>query len=80
MHPGPSRSASQATSVVFTPDQEGAEAAIGDRAGVIGPCKEDGHRGRNFLKGRLANQVNAVMNAIGDNFRLILKGVRNFCA
>ena len=34
---------------------------------IIGPCKEDGHRGRNFLKGRLANQVNAVMSVFGDN-------------
>ena len=56
---------------------EAREAAIKP---VIGPYKEDSHRGRNFLKGRLANEVNAVMSAVGDNFRLIFKGLRNFCA
>lgn len=34
--------------------------------------------GRNFLKGRLGNQVNTVMSAVGYNFRLILKWLRNF--
>ena len=28
---------------------------------------------RNFLKGRLGDQINAVMTAVGYNFRLILK-------
>ena len=45
---------------------------------VIGHCKEDCHMGRNFLKGRLGNQVNTVMSAVGYNFRLILKWLRNF--
>ncbi|MGB5821685.1 MAG: IS5 family transposase [Saonia sp.] len=40
---------------------------------VIGHCKTDGHLGRNFLKGRLGDQINAVMTAVGYNLRLILK-------
>ena len=43
---------------------------------VIGHCKTDGHMGRNFLKGRLGDQINAVMTAVGYNFRLILKWLR----
>ncbi len=40
---------------------------------VIGHCKTDGHLGRNFLKGRLGDHINAVMSAVGYNLRLILK-------
>jgi IS5 family transposase len=40
---------------------------------VIGHCKTDGHLGRNFLKGRRGDQINAVMSAVGYNLRLILK-------
>jgi len=40
---------------------------------VIGHCKCDGHLGRNFLKGRLGDRINAVMSAVGYNLRLILK-------
>jgi len=55
---------------------------------VIGHCKTDGHLGRNFLKGRIGDQVNAVMSAVGYNLRLILKWLRkllcriiaSFCA
>ncbi len=43
---------------------------------VIGHCKTDGHLGRNFLKGRLGDQINAVMSAVGYNLRLILKWLR----
>jgi transposase, IS5 family len=43
---------------------------------VIGHCKTDGHLGRNFLKGRQGDQINAVMSAVGYNFRLILKWLR----
>ena len=43
---------------------------------VIGHCKTDGHLGRNFFKGRLGDQVNAVMSAVGYNLRLILKWLR----
>jgi len=43
---------------------------------VIGHCKTDGHLGRNFLKGRHGDQINAVMSAVGYNFRLILKWLR----
>ena len=44
---------------------------------VIGHCKTDGHLDRNFLKGRLGDQINAVMTAVGYNFRLILRWLRN---
>ena len=43
---------------------------------VIGHCKADGHLGRNFLKGRTGDQINAVMSAVGYNLRLILKWLR----
>ncbi len=43
---------------------------------VIGHCKSDGHLGRNFLKGRLGDQINAVMSAVGYNLRLILKWLK----
>lgn len=43
---------------------------------VIGHMKSDGHLGRNFLKGRLGDQLNAVLSAVGYNFRLILKWLR----
>ena len=43
---------------------------------VIGHCKTDGHLGRNFLKGRTGDRVNAVMSAVGYNLRLILKWLR----
>ena len=43
---------------------------------VIGHLKTDGHLGRNFLKGRGGDQVNAVLSATGYNFRLVLKWLR----
>ena len=43
---------------------------------VIGHRKSDGHLGRNFLKGREGDHINAVMSAIGYNLRLILKWLR----
>ncbi len=43
---------------------------------VIGHCKTDGHLDRNFLNGRLGDQINAVMSAVGYNLRLILKWIR----
>ena len=43
---------------------------------VIGHCKIDGHLGRNFLKGRLGDNINAVMSAVGYNLRLILNWLR----
>ena len=35
-----------------------------------------GHLGRNYLKGRHGDQINAVMSAVGYNMRLILKWSR----
>jgi len=43
---------------------------------VIGHCKTDGHLGRNFLKGRLGDRINAIMSAVGYNLRLILRWIR----
>ena len=43
---------------------------------VIGHCKMDGHLGRNFLKGRRGDHINAIMSAVGYNLRLILKWLR----
>jgi IS5 family transposase len=39
---------------------------------VIGHMKNDGHLGRNYLKGREGDAANAILSAIGHNFRLIL--------
>lgn len=35
--------------------------------------KSDGHLGRNFLKGRHGDRANAVLSAVGQNIRLILR-------
>ncbi len=43
---------------------------------VTGHCQTDGHLERNFLHGRLGDQINAVMSAVGYNLRLILKWPR----
>lgn len=43
---------------------------------VIGHMKNDGHLGRNFLKGYVGDQANAVLTAVGYNFRLILNWLR----
>jgi len=43
---------------------------------AIGHMKTDGHLGRNFLKGRDGDHANAVLTAVGYNFRLILNWLR----
>ena len=43
---------------------------------VIGHMKEDGHLGRNYLKGRHGDHANAVLSAIGYNLRLVLNWLR----
>ena len=43
---------------------------------VIGHMKADGHLDRNYLKGRIGDQVNAILSAVGYNLRLILKWLR----
>ena len=43
---------------------------------VIGHLKSDGHLGRNYLEGRHGDQANAVLTAVGYNFRLILAWLR----
>lgn len=43
---------------------------------IIGHLKSDGHLGRNYLKGILGDKQNAVLTAVGYNFRLLLKWFR----
>lgn len=43
---------------------------------AIGHMKNEGHLGRNYLKGRHGDHANAVLTAVGYNFRLILKWLR----
>jgi IS5 family transposase len=43
---------------------------------VIGHLKNDGHLGRCFLKGYAGDHANAVLTAVGYNFRLILAWLR----
>ena len=43
---------------------------------VIGHMKNDGHLGRNYLKGRDGDAANAILSAVGHNFRLILAWLR----
>ena len=43
---------------------------------AIGHMKTDGHLGRNFLRGRHGDHANAVLTAVGYNFRLILKWLK----
>jgi transposase, IS5 family len=56
-------------------------AALKRRAAVepiIGHAKSDGHLGRNYLKGSAGDNFNAMMSAIGFNFRQILRKLRLF--
>lgn len=49
---------------------------------IIGHLKSDGHLGRNYLKGQLGDQQNAVLCSVGYNFRLLLKWLKKrfwFC-
>jgi len=43
---------------------------------VIGHMKTDGHLGRCHLKGRAGDAANAILSAVGYNFRLILAWLR----
>ena len=43
---------------------------------VIGHLKSDGRLGRNYLKGTLGDQQNALLTSVGFNFRLLLKWLR----
>jgi IS5 family transposase len=43
---------------------------------VIGHLKTDGHLGRCHLKGTAGDAANAVLSAVGYNFRLILAWLR----
>ena len=43
---------------------------------VMGHMKNDGHLGRNYLKGRAGDAANAILTAVGHNFRLILAWLR----
>ena len=43
---------------------------------VIEHMKNDGHLGRNYLKGKIGDMTNARLLAVGYNFRLLLKWFR----
>jgi transposase, IS5 family len=43
---------------------------------VIGHMKTDGHLGRCYLKGRGGDAANAILTAVGHNFRLLLAWLR----
>ena len=43
---------------------------------VIGHMKTDGHLGRCHLKGRAGDAANALLTAVGYNFRLVLAWLR----
>lgn len=43
---------------------------------VIGHMKADGHLGRCYLKGRHGDAANAILTAVGHNFRLVLAWLR----
>jgi len=47
---------------------------------LIGHLKNDGHLGRNFLKGSEGDHFNVVMSGAGYNLRVILKKLRLFYA
>lgn len=38
---------------------------------VIGHMKNDGHLGRNYLKGKIGDIIKARLSAVGYNFRLL---------
>jgi len=44
---------------------------------VIGHMKEDGKLGRNWLKGRLGDKINALLCGAGHNMRIILRKLRD---
>jgi IS5 family transposase len=47
---------------------------------VIGHMKSDGRLGRNFLKGKVGDEMNAILCAAGHNLRKILNKLRLFYA
>ena len=44
---------------------------------LIGHMKEEGHLGRCYLKGHAGDAANAILTAVGHNFRRILAWLRN---
>lgn len=45
---------------------------------LIGHLKNEGHLGRNYLKGIEGDKINVLLTAAGYNFRLLLKWLRRF--
>jgi len=41
----------------------------------IGHMKSDGRLSRNFLKGKLGDQLNAILCGVGENCRILLRGI-----
>ena len=42
--------------------------------------KSDGKLGRNYLKGKIGDKINAILTGIGHNLRMILRKLRNLFA
>ena len=45
---------------------------------LIGHLKNEGHLGRNYLKGVAGDKINVLLTAAGYNFRLLLRWLRRF--
>jgi len=45
---------------------------------LIGHLKNEGHLGRNYLKGTQGDRLNVLLTAAGYNFRLLLKWLKHF--
>ena len=45
---------------------------------LIGHLKNEGHLGRNYLKGAQGDRLNALLTAAGYNFRLLLRWLKRF--
>ena len=44
----------------------------------IGHMKQEGKLGRNYLKGKTGDEINALLTGTGHNLRMILRKLRNF--
>ena len=46
----------------------------------IGHIKSDGKMGKNYLKGKIGDQLNAILCGIGHNLRMIRRKLRSLAA
>jgi IS5 family transposase len=47
---------------------------------IIGHAKDDGLLGRNYLKGREGDKINAILSAVGFNMRQLIRYLRDLFA